>query len=408
MTLIWTLVAIFAFCWVLWRVSVHYDLRARRASLRGRVVWVTGASSGIGRALAFRLAVFYGARVVVSARRVELLESLAAQVSEALAGKATASTETREMDKPAVVIEPVNLRASGNELDHVLQRVLQLGVSVVILNAGVNQNGCLFADTSLDTLREVLETNLWAPARILHRLLRELLSAPNEPTKASGHNCSVDVNRTRSRARKSKPSPSSSGIPEHRARLKIVDAFRDLLQTKIPASCRPSDQQASTKEIIASAPNESSALVENLDVVVVSSLAAYRALPGGALYGATKAALNYLTESLRMELRIAGDHRVRLVTVCPGFVDTPAIAHQRHWKPCCLSPDAAADHIIWALLRRGDHYGFPWIMDHVVMAVAVWIPTRVYRWIMAKSWRPPASAESAVCTIHHGSAHVEH
>ena len=49
-----------------------------KSRFRGKVVWVTGASSGIGEALALQL-VGEGARVVVSARRAELLEKLQAR-----------------------------------------------------------------------------------------------------------------------------------------------------------------------------------------------------------------------------------------------------------------------------------------------------------------------------------------
>jgi NADP-dependent 3-hydroxy acid dehydrogenase YdfG len=54
--------------------------------------------------------------------------------------------------------------------------------------------------------------------------------------------------------------------------------------------------------------------------VAISSLAAYRGLPKGGAYGASKAAITTAFESCRNTYRETG---VRFVTVHPGFVDTP-------------------------------------------------------------------------------------
>jgi short-subunit dehydrogenase len=52
-------------------------------------------------------------------------------------------------------------------------------------------------------------------------------------------------------------------------------------------------------------------------VAAVSSLAAFRGMPGAGSYCASKAALNALLEASRVELRASG---VKIVTICPGFV----------------------------------------------------------------------------------------
>ena len=54
-------------------------------------------------------------------------------------------------------------------------------------------------------------------------------------------------------------------------------------------------------------------------IVLVSSIAGLRGLPGEAVYCATKAAVNSLGESLRLELQGRG---IRVVTLCPGTVRT--------------------------------------------------------------------------------------
>ena len=70
------------------------------SSLTGRVVIVTGASSGIGRATALELG-RAGAKLVLAARRRELLEPLAAEISTAGPGSALA-VPTDVADEPAI------------------------------------------------------------------------------------------------------------------------------------------------------------------------------------------------------------------------------------------------------------------------------------------------------------------
>ncbi|MEV6397578.1 SDR family oxidoreductase [Streptomyces sp. NPDC051907] len=60
------------------------------------------------------------------------------------------------------------------------------------------------------------------------------------------------------------------------------------------------------------------------DLVNVSSIGAHQTFPNYAVYGATKAALTYLSQSLRGEL---GPHDVRVVNVEPGFTDTELRGH---------------------------------------------------------------------------------
>ena len=55
-------------------------------------------------------------------------------------------------------------------------------------------------------------------------------------------------------------------------------------------------------------------------LVAISSLAAFKGLPGESAYCASKAAVNAYMEGLRIELRRRG---VAAATVCPGFIDTP-------------------------------------------------------------------------------------
>jgi NADP-dependent 3-hydroxy acid dehydrogenase YdfG len=60
------------------------------------------------------------------------------------------------------------------------------------------------------------------------------------------------------------------------------------------------------------------------DLVNVSSIAAHQMFPTYAVYGATKAALTYLSQALRSEL---GPRDVRVTNIEPGFTDTELRGH---------------------------------------------------------------------------------
>ena len=55
-------------------------------------------------------------------------------------------------------------------------------------------------------------------------------------------------------------------------------------------------------------------------LLAISSLAAFKGLPGESAYCASKAAVNAYMEGLRIALRTKG---IVVTTVCPGFVQTP-------------------------------------------------------------------------------------
>lgn len=94
------------------------------ADLRNKVVWVTGASSGIGAALVPQLAA-QGCRVATTARRGELLEELARPLREA--GATIVSV-------PADVADPVAVAGAARRVAD------ELGpVDVAIFNAGINR-----------------------------------------------------------------------------------------------------------------------------------------------------------------------------------------------------------------------------------------------------------------------------
>ena len=75
-------------------------------------------------------------------------------------------------------------------------------------------------------------------------------------------------------------------------------------------------------------------------LVGIGSVAGIRGLPGHGAYCASKAAVISYCESLRGELR---PHGVRVVTVSPGYIDTPLTQQNRYSMPFLMQPADFAD-----------------------------------------------------------------
>ena len=78
-------------------------------------------------------------------------------------------------------------------------------------------------------------------------------------------------------------------------------------------------------------------------LAAVSSLAAYKGLPGESAYCASKAAVNTFMEGLRIQLRGKG---IAVTTICPGFVRTPMTAVNEFPMPFVMEADEAARRIV--------------------------------------------------------------
>lgn len=134
-----------------------------RRDLRGRTVLITGASRGIGRRVALRLA-RDGARLAVTARSVDELAKL---VGEAKAAGAEAEAFVADLTDPAgraKLVADVVVRFGG--------------LDVLVNAAGVASFG-EFATSRPDILRTVLEINFFAAAEMI-RLCQPHLTASYE------------------------------------------------------------------------------------------------------------------------------------------------------------------------------------------------------------------------------------
>jgi short-subunit dehydrogenase len=118
------------------------------------VAIVTGASSGIGRVIALRLAA-RGDTVVLAARRASELESLAAEIA-AVGGSAI----------PA----PTDV-TNNAAVDALIARALTTTgrIDALINNAGVGGNKSVLADEA--EVRAIVEVNLLAPIRLMRAVV---------------------------------------------------------------------------------------------------------------------------------------------------------------------------------------------------------------------------------------------
>lgn len=91
-------------------------------------------------------------------------------------------------------------------------------------------------------------------------------------------------------------------------------------------------------------------------IAVVSSVAGYGGLPTAAAYGASKAALINMTESLRPDFDRYG---VKLQLVCPGFVRTPLTDKNPFSMPFLMEPEDAADAFYRGLQSSRFEITFP-------------------------------------------------
>lgn len=91
-------------------------------------------------------------------------------------------------------------------------------------------------------------------------------------------------------------------------------------------------------------------------IAIVASVSGYRGLPKAAAYGATKAALINMAESLRVELAPKG---IVVQIVNPGFIDTPATEKNDFPMPFLMPVDKAVDAFMRGLRRGQFEITFP-------------------------------------------------
>lgn len=238
--------------------------------IKGRVAWITGGGTGIGRAVALKLAQ-EGWTVAISARTLAHLEEIATQKPDKIYPFALDVKDSDAVAKTCKAIED------------------QLGdISLAMLSAGIYTKDCV-AEFDPAAFFETVDINLMGTVRCLAALM------PRMVARQSGR------------------------------------------------------------------------------ILVISSVAGYTGLPGAAAYGASKAALINMCQSLYPEL---SQSNVRLSVVNPGFVDTPLTKKNDFPMPFLISEAQACDHIMRGLRSNRFEIAFPWKMVFATKFLA-FLPDRL-------------------------------
>ena len=120
-------------------------------------------------------------------------------------------------------------------------------------------------------------------------------------------------------------------------------------------------------------------------LVGIGSVAGIRGLPGHGAYCASKAALIAYCESLRGELKTGG---VKVVTICPGYIDTPLTQKNSYSMPFLMPPDAFADKAFVTIEAGYSYRVIPWQMGVVAKLLRL-LPNVVFDRALAGRARKP-------------------
>lgn len=130
-----------------------------------KVAWITGASSGIGEALALELA-RRGARLVLSARREDELRRVA---------------NATNLPPENVLVLPLDMTDEARLPAHVQTVLNHFGqIDYVFQNAGITQRGTV-AETRFEVYRQLMEINFFGVVALTKAVLPHMMS------RKSGH-----------------------------------------------------------------------------------------------------------------------------------------------------------------------------------------------------------------------------
>jgi len=115
-------------------------------------------------------------------------------------------------------------------------------------------------------------------------------------------------------------------------------------------------------------------------VVMMSSLAAFRGMPGNAAYCASKAAVATFMESVRVDLRRT---QVRSTTIYPGFVKTEMTAKNKFPMPFLMELERAVEVMAKGIARGAKTIAYPLPMVAITRTLGV-VPRGVYEPLAAR------------------------
>lgn len=120
-------------------------------------------------------------------------------------------------------------------------------------------------------------------------------------------------------------------------------------------------------------------------LVGIASVAGIRGLPGAEAYSASKAAAIAYLESLRLEMRPSG---IKVVTIAPGYIETPMTEINPYQMPFLLSAERAAAAFAAAIARGTSYTVIPWPMGVVAKLLRL-LPNWAYDRLFTRAPRKP-------------------
>ncbi|WMW80433.1 SDR family oxidoreductase [Undibacterium cyanobacteriorum] len=118
-------------------------------------------------------------------------------------------------------------------------------------------------------------------------------------------------------------------------------------------------------------------------LVGIASVAGIRGLPGASAYSASKAAVISYCESLRVELQQSG---VRVVTIAPGYIDTPMTQVNDYAMPFLMPVEKFAKKARKAIESGHTYRVIPWQMG-IVAKLLRSLPNFLYDFAFSKAPR---------------------
>lgn len=120
-------------------------------------------------------------------------------------------------------------------------------------------------------------------------------------------------------------------------------------------------------------------------LVGIASVAGIRGLPGAGAYSSSKSAVITYCESLRLELAA---HGIAVVTIAPGYIDTPMTKHNPYGMPFLMPAAAFAERAQQKIARGSSYAVIPWQMG-IVSRLMRLIPNALYDRLARNAPRKP-------------------
>lgn len=119
----------------------------------------------------------------------------------------------------------------------------------------------------------------------------------------------------------------------------------------------------------------------NGQLVFISSSATLLPFPRAEAYGASKAGVDYLANSLRLDLK---QENIAVTLVQPGFIKTPLTAKNNFSMPFMLTSENAATRIFKGIQAKKNTVHFPKRLTLLLKFIAL-LPAGVWQWLILRN-----------------------